>query len=466
MQTSKLVRLFSTLSSYDRLAFEKFLHSPYFNQREDVIRLFDLLCQTPVAELEKEAVFSQLFPEQSYDDQQLRLVMSYLFRLLEHFLLQETLQTEEFASERQLMLLSAYRKNQPARLYTQQLRKAERRLERSDLRQAEFYYQKYRLRMERFRRVSTEKPSGELHQQELSDTLDVAYMALKLRQACLLLSQQKVYEVRLEYRADLLPEILQYVERADLLHIPAIGLYYYCYQMTQQPQSESYFQQFKQELLDKGGLFPLGEIRDLYLLAINYCVRQINEGETTYYNAVLDLYKGGLQGDYLLENGILSRFTFHNIVTAGLRTGEFDWVETFIAKYQKNLDRPHRQSSVSYSRAQLAYHRRDFDAAMALLQKFNYRDVLLNLGAKTVLLKIYYELDEFDLLLAHLEAMEKYIRRKRVIGYHRSNYRNIVAFTKRLIQLNIFDKIAVDELRKAIDQEEILTEREWLLEQL
>jgi len=466
MQTSKLIQLFSTLSSYDRRAFEKFLHSPYFNQRADMVHLFEILDATPVADLEKEQVFTQIFPNQPYDDQQFRLLMSYLFRLLEQFLLQETLQTEAFESERQLILLAAYRKTQVARLYAQQLRKAEKMLEQSDLRHAEFYYQNYRLQVERFRRISTEKPSGELNQQELSDTLDVAYIALKLRQACLLLSQQAVYEVSLEYQANLLPEILRYVEQADLVQIPAIGLYYFCYQMTQEAEAEPYFHRFKKELLEKSDLFPAGEIRDLYLLAINYCVRQINEGKARFYHEVLDLYKGGLRGEYLLENGILSRFTFHNIVTAGLRTSEFDWVEQFIQHYRKALERPHRESSVSYSRAQLAYSRRNFDKALALLQKFNYRDVLFNLGAKTVLLKIYYELDEYDLLLAHLEAMEKFIRRKRVLGYHRSNYLNIVTFTKRLMQLNIFDKAAVEELRKAIEAEEILTEREWLLEQL
>ena len=101
-----------------------------------------------------------------------------------------------------------------------------------------------------------------------------------------------------------------------------------------------------------------------------------------------------------------------------------------------------------------------------MLQKANYRDLLLNLAAKTLLLKIYYELDEFDLLNAHLDAMKNFIRRKAVIGYHRTNYLNIIRFTRRLTNSNLYDRERRKSLKEQIQAEDVLTEKEWLLEQL
>ncbi|HQU58953.1 MAG TPA: hypothetical protein PLU64_07150, partial [Saprospiraceae bacterium] len=99
-------------------------------------------------------------------------------------------------------------------------------------------------------------------------------------------------------------------------------------------------------------------------------------------------------------------------------------------------------------------------------QKANYRDPLLNLAAKTLLIKIYYETEEYSLLQAHLEAMRNYIRRKKVIGYHRTNYLNITLYARKLMALAPFDKAGAKKLAEAIRQEEVLTEKAWFMAQL
>ena len=81
-------------------------------------------------------------------------------------------------------------------------------------------------------------------------------------------------------------------------------------------------------------------------------------------------------------------------------------------------------------------------------------------------LKIYYEIDAYDLLESHLTSMKNYIRRHTAIGYHRTNYGRMVHYTQALITLNFNDKVVVETLRTRILAEPILTEKDWLLEQL
>ncbi|HOY07075.1 MAG TPA: hypothetical protein PLO67_16825, partial [Saprospiraceae bacterium] len=97
------------------------------------------------------------------------------------------------------------------------------------------------------------------------------------------------------------------------------------------------------------------------------------------------------------------------------------------------------------------------------LQRSDYKDLLNNLIAKTLQLKIYFETDEYDLLESHLTSMSNFIRRHTAIGYHRTNYSRIVYYTRQLIALNFRDAQAVADLRDKISREEILTEKEWLL---
>ena len=247
---------------------------------------------------------------------------------------------------------------------------------------------------------------------------------------------------------------------------PAVSVYLHCYRMMRFPEDEAHFQQFKQSLLHDRGIFSAEEMHGLFIWAANYCIRRLNAGEKRYFQEVLDLYKPALESGYLLENGVLPRYTYHNVVAAGLHTGDLEWVNYFIHQYKNSLEKPYRESAFSFNLARLEFARNNYSAVLELLQKANYRDVLVNLATKTLLLKTYYALDEFDLLQSHLDAMHNYITRKRVIGYHRSNYLNIIRYASKLLALRFSSKTEVEKLRTAIVAEEHLSEKEWFLAQI
>lgn len=126
------------------------------------------------------------------------------------------------------------------------------------------------------------------------------------------------------------------------------------------------------------------------MFAINHCIRRANSGAREMEHELLNLYRRALDAGSLFENGVLSRFTYHNIAATGLRCGELDWAETFIHRYNDRLERQYRESSLSFNLARLEYARRRFDSVLTLLQKANYNDPLLHLAAKTLLLKTYF----------------------------------------------------------------------------
>jgi hypothetical protein len=98
-----------------------------------------------------------------------------------------------------------------------------------------------------------------------------------------------------------------------------------------------------------------------------------------------------------------------------------------------------------------------------LLQKNSFDDLLLNLSAKTVQAKCFYELEEFDLLEAHLEALRKFIRRHKEVGYLGERYLNFVAALRRIVKSTASDSSSV---RAEIAAMQVLAEKEWLLDQV
>ena len=383
--------------------------------------------------------------------------MSYLHQLLERYVA-----IKEFSADPldvQLRAVVGYRKRQLPDAFDRAVRNLEKALERQPLRNAFFHETRYRLQWEIHQVAYPQNPTDLSGLQELSVAADRIYLAQKLRLICLLTAHQTVYQSGGNKGWD--EELIARAEQEHFSTLPAIAVYLHCYRMLRFPSEEAHFQQFKTLLLDQSGLFSEEEMYGLYILAVNYCIRRLNAGDTRFYRAALDLYKQGLAQGYLLENGMLTRFTYHNVVAAGLHTGELDWVRYFIHDYKNRLEKRYRESSFSFNLARLEYAQRNYDFVLELLQKANYRDPLLNLAAKTLLLKTYVDLGEYDSLQSHLDAMRNYIHRKRVLGYHRTNYLNIIRYTEKLMRLNPGDKPAAEALLEAVQQEEVLTEKAY-----
>lgn len=465
MKNSLLQELFSTLSKKELRDLRKFLQTPYFNQRADILSFFDYLvdCRQHLKIVPtKQQVHKHVYPKQDFEDHQIRLIMSILLRLIEQFLVHQSFFEDRVKVKNRLA--SIYRERNLLKHFERSLRHTKQLQEKSPFRNADYFFDSYQIQLEEYQSIAARKRISALNLQTISDELDTAFIALKLRQTCLSLSHQAVYKTA--YNFGLLQEILSYIEEHDLLHIPAISVYYYCYRSLTDPLEVSHFQVFKRLIIEENSKFPLEEIRDLYLLAINFCTKQYNEGNPEYLKDSFDLYKEGLRNTCLLSGGVLSRFTYRNIVTHGLIMKEYEWLEYFLHEYKAHLEWPYRESMFSFCLARLEYSRNNYGEALSLLQRSDYQDILLNLSAKTVMLKIFYELGEFDLLESHLGAMGTFLRRKDIIGYHKENYKNLIRFTQKLLEVKPFDAKSKELLYKDISQTKSLAERTWLINAL
>lgn len=456
--------LINTFSTTEMRRFRRFLESPYFNKRGDLVQLFEALLHFRIKEIvpESQAIWAIIFPNKPFDSQEMRLLLSYFLKAQEQFLIVEKMMDNDL--EKHANLLSAYREKNLNRHFQKALKRSEKALAKQTFRHPEYHFANFKLEQEKLLFQAKSGRTRALNVQNLEDNLDHAFLSMKLRQACTSLSHQAVFNA--QYRITLMAEILEKAQQPHFINIPAISVYYHCYLALFEANNEQHFQNFKQVLFKNTGQFPKEEMRSLYLLVINFCIKKINANQHEYLREALDLYKKGLEEVVLLEKGKLSRFSYNNIVGISLRLGDFDWAAWFVERYKNNLDASYREVTYSLSSARLEFERKDFDKALSHLQTADYNDLINSMVAKVLLLKIYFETNEIDLLDAHLKTMKMFIRRNKKMGYHYQNWSNIVRYTQRLMELNFFDKTAVQELRKLIEKEEVLTEKRWFLEHL
>lgn len=460
MEKSKLAQLLRTFSKEELRDLAKFAATPFFNARPEALALLRLLSKTLLSAKPlpaKERVFEQVFAQEKFDDHRVRMAMSALWQTAEKYLaVRDFLQDKPAYHLRVGKVLRGKGLSAQANSAWQNGRDA---LAQRDERNAAYHYDFYQFEEEKFRSALDTPDAGEADLQALSDQLDVAVLSRKLWQGCFLLAHQARYNAACDF--GFLNQILPFAEKN--LHLPAISVFYHCYLALTQPNENQHFVAFKRDLLAHGALFSLDQLRDLHILAINFCTRRYNEGDHSFLRDQFDLYQIGFDQNYFLSEGLLSRFTYLNAATIGLVLQEFGWVERFIKNHRKHLDSAHRDSLFSFNMARLEYQKGNLGEALQLLQRAEYKETMLALAAKTIQLKIYYETDEFDLLESHLQAIAAFIRRKKVMGYHRENYLNLVLLVRKLLEINPLDKKAKHALREAIAQTKPLAEKEWLI---
>lgn len=461
----KLYQTLRTLDKKEVRQFKRMLDSPFFVLRKDLKKMFEYLIPFHLKSKpfpKNESIFLHVFPEKKYNYLLLRGAMSDLVKLLEEYFL--ILKRRNNKTETHQLLAEIYRERKLSKSYQTAIKKSESILENQPLRNEFYFRQLLDFQMEEMNYKMSNQRTKVFNLEGISETIDVLYLIQKLKHTCHQFSHQQVFKT--SYDFGLLPHFIEEIQQKKYLDIPAIAIYYYCYRFLVEPNGDDFFIKFKTILFQNRAMFDEKEMKELYLFAINFCIRKLNQGEQRFSQEILNFYQNGLEEGYFLEDGILSRFTFNNIFAAGILLKKFKWLEKFTETYAKKLVAEFRNSSVNFNLARLEFSRKNYSEAMLHLQQVETKDLVDNLISKTMLMKIYYESKEFDSLYSHLDSFEIYIRRREVSDFHRLNFMNIIRFVKRLVALPDSDKKMRKELKKEIEEETTLTEREWLLQKI
>lgn len=460
----KALELLRSLSKKDWHWFGKFLNSPIYNQNELVLQLFNFFkSKKELSENSKlsKNISAVLFPEAPFEAAKVHHVGNYLSRNIEEYMAWDEWWQDE--PVRQRYLLQAYRKRNLDKYFFDQLQQLRQGATEQPLRHAAHYRGLYRLALEEYQHSMQIGRSTAEQLQPLSDWHDLAFIAEKLKNACGIVSRQRV--MRTELETGLLTPVLDYVRaHAQLLEHPAIAIYFHGYLALTEPDQEHHFFALKNQLDKAVTQFPLEELRDVYLLAINFCIHRINLREEIYLSEVFELYKNGLNTGVFLDHGQISRFTYTNIALAGLRLKSYAWVYDFLFQYREKLPEAQRQGVFSFNLARYYCERGDFVQAMPLLQEMDFDDILHNLTAKAMLAKMYYETEELTALDSLLASLTAYLRRKRQVSeQQRSAYKNFIRFTRRLGNLPKRDRKKRRMLLQEIQETALVAEKDWLL---
>jgi hypothetical protein len=474
MYTGKLFLLLDSLNRTEKARFKEFVYSPFFNKNTYVRLLLAAIYSDYERKLQKEEIFNIVFPGEAYEPRKITDVVYLLTRLMEEFLAQQKFRQNEVLQKINLLSETLDRNIEKAALYA--AREIEEDLSERAYRDNEHFYTDYLFQNELDKYfVGKKKLERDESLQKKTDSLDLFYISAKLRDCCEMLNRTQI--IQSEYQMHMLGHISEYIEAhlRDYGQYPAISIYYSILLMLQNPNDESHFTKLVAMLGDSHKLFPASELRDMYNYAQNYCIRKINVGDNAYNGAFLEINKKLVENNLIQTGKYITERDYKNVVSIALRQGEYGWAFDFMSTYKTKLPDDIRENAHNYSLANYYYETKDYKKAIKLLNGVEFTDVYYNLDAKTMLLKIYYELEEEEAFLALAASFKIYLTRNKLINKQNYTvYNNLLNFTKKAFNLKTslpyqrnrdFAKKTV-QLKQKVETTRNIVNSKWLLEQL
>ncbi len=253
---------------------------------------------------------------------------------------------------------------------------------------------------------------------------------------------------------------------------PFVSLYYPTYKRLQNLDDNSWYDGYLKKTKEHLHKIQFDDGKEICNYIQNYCVKRINEGEQEFLKELFELFKLMLKTNLAFEGLYLPQWTYKNIVTVGVRLKEFGWTESFIYEYYQKLPPEEFVNAYQYNLAVLYYKSGDFKRAMQLLNKVHFTDPNYYLDAKAILLKIYFEKEEYDAIYSLKDTVKIYLLRDKILNKNQKLlYKNLFTYTMKLFKLKFesahLDREQIDaalkKLHNDLEQNHFIANKQWLM---
>ena len=434
MKSSKLIDLLKALESDEFRQFYRYLKSPFFTKSAEVIQLYEYLRkfypQFDSPKLERQTVFTALYPKEKFNGPRLRNLILKITKILEEYLIYLEYQQNDFQKKK--MLTHIYGKRNLNVFFRQKTEELLDDLEQQSYRDTDYFYEAYLLQRDYYFHSSISKEGKIVEKLKSSlSKLNSFYSIERLRLGIDLVNRNKIFGEEHQFSTHDLSGIHPSENLIYHLLLQVINLL--------KTGEESLFFEAKRSFQKNAVLINQIDAGIILPALLNYAIQQFPKNEKRFSREAFELYKIGLDKAVFVQDNYFLNTTFLNIVVIGSKLKEFEWVQAFIKKYQPQLRESIREDLTKLSLGFLFFNKLDYHQIPDLLQNYQFQNTLYKINAKTLLIRSYYQLFEQDktlgnMIISNCNAFERYIKRERSISQEKKeSYLNFSFILKKII---------------------------------
>ncbi|MBC8047573.1 MAG: hypothetical protein H7Y00_12310 [Fimbriimonadaceae bacterium] len=427
--------LYKTLLPAEADAFSQFVDSGLFNRKKPVVHLLKI-CKKQFAEkgsAKKEQLYAEAFDGKKYNGQVLKNYFTHLKKLLLQFMqlqwMQQKISVQQWAVAE--MYLQKGLVNQFQKLSKKYVEDKKPVYSPDEI----FIQLKLQSLSDEYLSTTATKRRFDLLEACVFNFREY-YFLDTMRMYCELINRRNLKGI--EFNKKELQSFLQYFHenKSEYNLHPLLQIYFYVFGFLKNSDDEEAYMQYKKILIEYVGQMPVRTARELCLYGQNQCVKHINLNHHKYLSELFDLYNIMLLNNIMYEGQYMSQWTFKNYITVALRLKEFYKAENFIETYKHKILPDVQHDAYHYNLASLYFEKNDFDAAMVALNKIHSNDAVYYLDGRSILLKIYFEKEDFETLASLYHSVRVYLLRNKKLSRKQGDlYRYLFLYTYRLSRL-------------------------------
>jgi hypothetical protein len=483
MLNSKLYYIISSFTEDELREFGKFINSPFYNTNKKLIKLYEEMkkskfdFKSPSMKLEN--IFSQICPGKKYNNGILRNLFSDMNKLAEDFLGICYLKSHKIEWEK-CITKQIVVKNLD-KLFEKRIDDAIDGAENSELIDEKNFLQLYQLRLDKRNFRESRIPLGKslpIYNNISSEINHIIlfFVTVMMKEYFHILSYRK--QLNFKHNLTLYKEVMSIVEREKLSESSIlIRILYNFLILYEADENDELYYKLKTMILRNKRSLIRDDFKDFCTEIYNYAVRRRLKGIDGFLNESIDMLKLLVKENILITKGYLSAHSYINLASKAFFEKEFEWGEKFIYEYKDKVNPEHRENAYNYIISVLYYtkgsgtedheEKREYLCkAQEHLSMVKSEDFFYMLKIKKLLVKIYYELEDFVNLNYTIDSFVHYLNNNESIpGKLKEGSRNFVNASKNLLKLNEkYTKFDKDFLKKEISASENIDFKNWLLE--
>lgn len=483
MLKSSLLEILRTFSKQELIKFEDFVRSPYFNKKENPVKLFlEIKRYAPDyndENLKKEKVWLKIFPGKKYNYGIMKNLIFDLSKLCESFLSEEVYSDNEMRRDQDL--LSSLLNRNVSNLFSVKYDTVEKSF-RKKFRSGKFdysgsYYESMRDIIElKYLFLQTNRQFKK--KDELIKAPEYLIFGFLIR--CFNIFHDIVLD-NLDYNTpvknniayiflydleknSVLKNLIDYAKENYPENYPLLKCYYNMYKALSHNDSVECFNEFRDALAKYGSVFSKSELRNLYTtLLTSFGNRKFTTVD--FYTEYFKILQVGFDNNVILNrDGFIDPGNFVSIVNVTCSNDKTDFAEKFISDYKDKLSPEYRENLYYYAMAHLNFFRNDFGKSLEFIVKFQTNELMYKFFIKNLQLSIYYELNDrisFDYLI---DSFRHFIRKNNLTNESRAIvHSKYCEYVTKLFKLR--EKKDLYELSKLKNEitEVKATNKKWLL---
>ncbi len=476
MHNSKLIHILKLLSKDEFKSFGKYLESPYHNSNKKLLVFFEILKKFHPSyehpKLTKPWVYEKLYSKnKSFNDNQLRSIMSDMVKSVKKFLAHQEVQTDSALQQKLFTQSLSNRKH--FKPFEKASEKASTLNELQAFRDANYFLELYQINRKLYFHPETTPFQKSRHRIQIIDHyLNAHFILSKLRLSLEFLARKRMFGE--DNEIPFLNQILT-ISNKSRFGISLFGLYADLVKLHLEETSLDEFRKLRQSFESQIDLLPRDEQETVLRSLINFLTSKSTTWDKEAQRENFELYKLGLSHGLFTQRDMLPTNSFLNMITTAVYLKEWDWVERFMIEFESKLPYPDRKDTLHFSHAFYYFHQQEFSKVVEQLNQIRSTELIFTLRYKTLLIRAFYEIsliDEsygYEFLLAQIEAYEKFLKRnKRLPDNRRKPFLLFCFICKKLLEIRFrknHTKTKKGNWLSLIENNDIIN-RKWLLEKL